>query len=122
MNKESDIPPIFTKIVLAILILGLLFMIISHFYTKHKFESDDIKKSITVGEIVKFRAGAKTTPSFNYEFSVDEKIYSGSYMIVTDLRQKSGKELRKYVGKKYKVWYVVEDPTYSKLLFDRPVE
>lgn len=122
MDKKQDIPPIFGKIVLAILVLGLLFMVISHFNIKHKFESDDIKKSITVGEIVKFRAGAKTAPSFNYEFSVGEKVYSGSYIIVTELGQKSGKELREYVGKKYKVWYVVDDPTYSKLLFDRAVE
>lgn len=103
-------------------IVFLIYATISHFVIKEKFENPNIKKEETVGVIVQFRAGAKTAPSFNYEFSVNDKIYDGSYLIVTKLGQKSGDELREYIGKKYKVLYIVDDPTYSKLLMNKPVK
>ena len=35
--------------------------------------------------------------------------------------KKSGDELRKYIGRKFKVWYVVEDPSFNQLLLDQPI-
>jgi len=122
MQKESDIPPIFTKVIGVILVLGFGFMVFSHFNKKHKFQDDNIEKAIITGVITDFNAGARNAPDFDFEFEVDGKRYEGSYTIVTALRQKSTKELRQYIGKKYRVWYVVEDPTDNKLLLDRPVE
>lgn len=102
-------------------IVFLIYAIISHFVIQEKFDNPEIIKQETIGIIVGFRGGAKTAPSFNYEFSVNDKVYDGSYLIVTKLRQKSNKELETYVGKKYKVLYVQEDPTYSKLLMHKPI-
>lgn len=89
---------------------------------KEKFENPNILKKETVGVIVEFKPGARTASSFNYDFSVENKSYDGTYSIVNKLRQKPVSELKKYVGKKYMVWYVVDDPTYNKLLLNKPVE
>jgi len=121
-NRKDDLPPIVGKVVGVILILGLLFMIYDHFNVKHKFENDSVKKAIAVGVIMDLNPGASNAPNFEYEFEVNGKKYEGRYLIVTKLGQKSSKELRQYIGKKYKVCYVVEDTTYNKLLLDKPVE
>jgi len=122
MQKESDIPPVFGKVLGILLLLILSYFIYRHYDIKNHFQSNDVEKAIITGVITDFNAGARNAPDFRYEFEVDGKKYDGMYMIVSKLGQKSSKELRKYIGKKYKVWYVVEDPTYNKLLLDKPVE
>ncbi len=121
MEESPKTRKIIGIVALTIIILFMTYALINHYTIKEKFENSNILKKETTGVIVRFRAGAKSAPSFNYEFTVDGEVYDGSYMIVTELRQKSGKELKEYVGKKYKILYVVDDPTYSKLLFNKPV-
>ncbi len=115
MNKTTS------KILFAFLLLMLGYMIYDHFNVKHKFESDQVEKSIAIGVIVEFSFGARTAPYFEFEFKVGDKNYESRYSIVTKLRQKSGDELRKYIGKEYQVWYVVDDPTYNRLLLNKPI-
>ena len=103
------------------LLLTLGYMVYDHFNVKHKFESDQVEKSFAIGVIVEFSFGARTAPYFEFEFKVDGKDYESRHSIVTKLGQKSGDELRKYISKKYQVWYVVDDPTYNKLLLDNPI-
>ncbi len=125
MITDSDSPRTLKLIAIVtsgIIISFLIFATISHFIRKEKFENPDILKKETIGVITEFQAGASTAPSFNYEFTVDGEVYDGSYLIVTILGQKTGDELREYVGKKYKILYVVDDPKYSNLLMDKSIE
>lgn len=122
MEESPKTKRIFGIIIFGIIISFLVYATISHFVIKEKFENADIKKDETIGVITEFQAGAKTAPSFNYEFTVNGEVFDGSYLIVTKLRQKTGDELRQYIGKKYMVLYVVDDPYYSRLLIDKPVK
>jgi len=82
-----------------------------------------VEKAIITGVITESNTGARTPPSFKFVFIVEGKKYEGRHSIVTKLGQKSSKELLQYVGRKYKVCYVVEDPgKFNKLLIDRSVE
>ncbi len=110
-----------TKGLIVITVLVLSFMIYDHFNVKHKFESNKVEKSIATGIIIEFNGGSKNAPDFEYKFKVEGEKYKGRYLIVSKLGQKSGNELRKYIGKKYKVWYVKDDPSYNKLLLDKPI-
>jgi len=122
MKEEiNEISPNLGRAIVGVLFLLLLYFIYRHYDIQHQFQSDDVEKSIITGVIIDFNPGAKNAPNFEYEFIVDGEKYEGRHLIVTILGQKSTKELRKYIGKKYKVWYVVEDPTYNKLLLDKPV-
>ena len=105
----------------ACFLLAFGYMIYDHFNVKHKFESDQVKKSIAIGVIVEFSFAARSAPYFEYEFKVGDKDYESRHLIVTKLGQKSGDELRKYIGKEYQVWYVVDDPTYNRLLLNKPI-
>jgi len=102
-----------------LLLLGYLIYYYSNI--KHKFESDQVEKSIAIGVIVEYNAGARNAPDFEYEFKVGDNDYESRHLIVTKLGQKSGDELRKYIGKEYQVWYVVDDPTYNRLLLNKPI-
>ncbi len=111
-----------TKILLGVFALAIAYVVFTHFNIKHKFESDEVKKAITTGVIVEFNRGGKNAPDFQYKFKVDGIVYESRHDIVTKLSHKSGNELRKYIGKKYQVWYVVEDPSYNRLLLDKPIK
>lgn len=102
-------------------LLVVIYGTINSFITRNKFDSDSIEKKITNGSIIEYNSGAKSPPDFEYEFYVNGQQFIGRYLIVTKLRQKSSIELKKYIGRKYKVLYVVDDPNYSKLLFEQPV-
>lgn len=85
------------------------------------FGSSEVSKSFGVAVITDFNGGARNAPSFRYSFQAEGEWYTGRHSIVTELRQKSGDELRKYIGRKFKVWYVVEDPSFNQLLLDQPI-
>tara|TARA_B100000809_G_C14753978_1_gene393226 strand:+ start:207 stop:566 length:360 start_codon:yes stop_codon:yes gene_type:complete len=110
-----------TKLLIALAVLTLSYMTYDHFNVKHKFESDQVEKSKTTGLIIEFNGGSKNAPDFEFEFEVEGEKYEGRHLIVTKLGTKTGSELREYIGRKYQVWYVVDDPTYNKLLLDKPV-
>ena len=121
MKKKKDNPRI--TILLIVIMLGFLaWGIINHFNRKEKFENPAIEKRKTRAEIIDYSNGSKACPYFIYQFFVDEKEYEARHSICDELRAKSGDELRKYIGKKYKVLYVVDDPDYSKLLLNEPVK
>ncbi|WP_101023068.1 hypothetical protein [Salegentibacter salinarum] len=82
---------------------------------------DRTEKRYTVGEIDHFQGGAKTSPFFEYSYNVGSKSYSDKFYINGELRKKKSSELKKYLNKRFYVLYVLEDPSYSKLLIEKPV-
>lgn len=85
----------------------------------YKFKREPAR--YTVGEIYRFRRGAKVPPWFEYKFYIKGKKYKGTYDIATKLAMESNDSLRKYIGKRYIVKFNVDDPSISVLIFDKEV-
>lgn len=85
------------------------------------FRDDRIEKRYTIGEINHFQGGAKTSPFFEYSYNVGSKSYSEKFYINGELRKKKSSELKNYLKKRFYVHYVLEDPSYSKLLIEKPI-
>ncbi|PKD18730.1 hypothetical protein APR41_17625 [Salegentibacter salinarum] len=116
MKLKSE--KVFGYIIAGIIVLVFSYMVTKNFIKKSYFDNSKFEKRITIGEINKIVPGAKSPPFFEYEFIVNDDSYGGAYIIESDLRRLSTKELKKFVGKKFYVKYVEKDPNYNKLLFN----
>ena len=78
------------------------------------FSNNDIKKKFAIAEIIKVEPGARTAPSFEYFFIVNQKRYNGSSWVTDKIRESGVSRIkRRYIGKKFLVKFVVKNPNYE---------
>jgi len=102
----------------------LILIFITYDWTtrKYLFSNNDIKKNIAIAEIIKVEPGARTAPTFEYFLIVNQKRYNGSNWVTDKIRELGISRIKKrYIGKKFLVRFVVENPNYSELLINKPV-
>ncbi|MCH4824642.1 hypothetical protein ML462_15820 [Gramella lutea] len=90
------------------------------------FENDSIKKSYSVGEIYMVELGPKQPPLFKYHFTFNNKKFEGGEWFNKEMENKYPKDIsllrKKIIGKKFLVYFVLENPKQNKLLWDKPLE
>ena len=89
------------------------------YYNQYRIENEPLKYAI--GEIKDYKVVGSVSPSFKYDFFLNGKKFEGDFWIVDKLGRESHDSLRKYIGKKYFVKYIIDDPQINKLMLDHPI-
>jgi len=115
------------KIIINIISLIVIIIPISYFfYLKNKY--DPIRKELFEGknviykitEIEDLKYHTRTGPTFSFVFTYNDEVYDERFSLTGNpLRQLSGKELQKYIGKKFLVKFNKEHPIINELLIDK---
>ncbi len=109
-----------------ILLISFILFAGIYIYLGHKdrvTNLNDGKIKFTIGVIVDFNWGAKSSPWFTYEFYIDDKKHVGRYDIVNELATVINNEeaKSKYFGKKYLVKYSTHKPKYNEMYLNKPI-
>jgi len=107
-------------IVTSVTIIFIILSIRGWYRYHYKFMREPAR--YTIGEIYKFRRGSKVSDWFEYRYYVNGKKLKSTYDIEGKLEMESNDSLRKYIGKRYIVKFNVDDPSISRLHFDKEVK
>lgn len=113
MKDKNNLTKIIGIPLFLLLIVGI---IIYTQYWEKKFETEDV--IYFVGTIQDYTIGAKTSPSFDYDYFAFGEKYSGNKFVSV---KRLPKPLKSYIGKRYYVKVLPDHPKVSRLMLDKPV-
>lgn len=107
------------------IVIGVAFLLLAIYLAwgfsdrYYYFGSDNAKRKKRIATVVKIKVGGRVSPSFEYEFYVNNISYKSSESLPDNLSIQTKSKLEKYIGKRYFVIYSVEKPKYSELLIEK---
>jgi|SRR5699024_10313940 len=119
MKRKLDLGIIVFILPVLIVIIYGIFKVVSR---NKKWDDNNLEKRYSTANIVDYKNHGKTgPPTFEYKFQFNNENYNSVYLIVSKERSMPSKELKKYIGKRFYVKFIVDYPQYSELLLDKPV-
>lgn len=105
---------------LSIVFIGYIVYILSvALFSDHKVRVKETK--FTIGTISDVNYGSRVSPWFDFSYQVEGVEYSGIWRMNTKFVQMSHDQHKDYIGLKYKVKYVVEEPNIGRLQIKDPI-
>jgi hypothetical protein len=112
-KKEKNI----SITIFILIILYFIFLFNKAVQNESKLSTPNLYNS-TEGIITEVFYGYRIAPKFYYTFNIDEGVYSGNISVPKKLRNSSKSDLLEYVGKKYQVNYLKDNPRINEMIFE----
>lgn len=109
------------KVVSYFIIIFTVFYMIHLNMKRAAILDDNANIKFTIGEVIDFKYGAKTSPWFVYKFFINGIEYKNNYSISDTLRKKSGVYLKSFIGKSFFVKYNVIKPKFNQMYLNKSV-
>lgn len=113
------------KVDLSVSIVILLFIIFFIYTAVDTTVRDNVwsnsDQNYTIGVIQRYQHAGKSPPWFEYSYRVKDEVFANRHSILSEIGLLSIEQRKAFVGQRYYVKYVEGDPSYSKLLMEKPV-
>jgi hypothetical protein len=118
MNTKNK--KVYFKYFFIIVVWGFLAtLLVLGLFGNYTIENKPVKYAM--GQVTHIRSGTKYRPKFEYEFYVNNNMYSNIYDINYELENVGNDSLSKYIGKIFFVKFNEENPKINRLMLEHPV-
>ncbi|NQX81342.1 MAG: hypothetical protein HRT66_05030 [Flavobacteriaceae bacterium] len=109
-------------IISAIVLIGFAVYVYIHNSKNNEMWSSKNEKRISIATISDLVLRGKTVDDFKHTYTINNNVYKGYHALLgRELQSLSYERRLRFIGKRYFVVYVVKDPSYGKILMNKPV-
>ncbi|MBJ98883.1 MAG: hypothetical protein CMC87_13125 [Flavobacteriaceae bacterium] len=106
---------------ISILLSIIIYAFISNYSTSKAWSNPKNHIKYSVATILDYEYIGKSPDNFIYRFQFKGNSYESSHMIISNIGKLSVDERRDYIGKRFYVKFIEQDPDHSKLLINYEV-
>ena len=93
-----------------------VYIAVNLYNTDKKWSNPQFKKKYSIAIVTDYINRVRTAPWYVYEFKVNGEVYESRHLTGSEINKLSYEKRKKFIGHKWIVKYIEDDPSYSELL------